>query len=76
MEIFLMHETSRFGHLAQTFADCELPLEILKSAAGYYLGTCHLEQGPFSRESEEYFPSAQVAQNALESGAWTQRRNP
>jgi hypothetical protein len=70
-----MH-ASRFGHLAQTFAAYELPLEILESAAGYYIGTCHLEQGPFSRESEEYFPSAQAARNALENGVWTQRLNP
>ena len=65
-----------FGHLAKTFAGCELPLEVLSSAAGWYIGTLHPEDGPFSRESEEYFPDAQTAQDALASGAWSQRQNP
>jgi hypothetical protein len=71
-----MHEPPRFGHLAQTFADGKLPLEILKSAAGFYIGTFDPKEGPFPRESEEYFPNAQAARDALENGAWTQRRNP
>ncbi|MDR2788127.1 MAG: hypothetical protein LBD06_07180 [Candidatus Accumulibacter sp.] len=70
-----MHETSRSGHLAQTFADCELPLEVLESAAGFYIGTFHPKEGPFSRESE-YFPTEEAAREALENGAWTQRLNP
>ncbi|MDR3220767.1 MAG: hypothetical protein LBU46_01985 [Candidatus Accumulibacter sp.] len=71
-----MQKTPRFGPLAKTFADRELPLEVLHSAAGYYLGTYDAEEGPFSRESEEYFPSAQAARDALERGAWTQRTEP
>jgi hypothetical protein len=76
MEVFIMHETPRYGHLAQTFADCELPLEVLKSAAGFYIGTFDPKEGPFSRESEEYFPSEEAAREALVNGAWTQRLNP
>jgi hypothetical protein len=71
-----MQEPSRFGHLAETFAGCKLPLEVLQSAAGYYIGTFHPEDGPFSRESVEYFPTRQAARDALASGAWTQRPNP
>lgn len=66
----------RYGHLALTFADCELPLVVLESAAGFYIGACHPDEGPFSRESEEYFPTGQAARDALENGAWTQRMNP
>jgi hypothetical protein len=72
----MQEETTRFGHLAQTFADCTLPLEVLESAAGYYIGTFHLVEVPFSRESEEYFPTAQAARDALARGAWTQRPFP
>lgn len=31
-----------------------LPLQVLKSGRGYYIGTANHE-GPVSRESEEYF---------------------
>lgn len=53
-----------------------LPLRILKSAAGYYVGTVSDEFGPVSRESVEYWPTAAEAQAAFELGQWTQRRNP
>jgi hypothetical protein len=72
----MKEETLRFGRLAQTFAHCELPLEVLQSRAGYYIGTFHPVDGPFSRESAEYFPTAQAAREALERGAWTQRSSP
>ena len=69
-----MQESPQFGLLAQTFAGRELPLEVLRSAAGYYLGTWD-EEGPFTRESQEYFSNQQAAQDALESGDWTQRQS-
>ena len=52
-----------------------LPLQVLRSAAGHYIGTFD-DDGPVSRESVEYFPSHEAARHALETGAWTQRQHP
>ena len=49
-----------------------LPVQVMQSAAGYYLGTSEFGM-PFSRESVEYWPTAQEADNALTSGNWTQK---
>lgn len=59
----------------------ELPIEVLKSAAGFYLGTfVHNDDydsgGPFSRESMEYWPTRELAQEALDTGDWTQKPSP
>lgn len=48
-----------------------LPLEILQSQAGFYLGTAR--EGLFSRESNEYFPTREAAERAKAFGDWTQR---
>ena len=53
-----------------------LPLEVLSSAAGFYIGTFSPTEGPISRESAEYFPTEAAAENALASGEWTQRDHP
>jgi len=50
-------------------------LEVLRSGAGYYIGTSD-DEGPVSRESNEYFRSAKAAQAALASGKWTQKMYP
>lgn len=63
------------GQLAKDFGKRSLPLEVLQSAAGFYIGT-QFEGCPFSRESVEYFPSLDVAQTALDNGLWTQRDHP
>ncbi|EOS94206.1 hypothetical protein LU631_07670 [Erwinia tracheiphila] len=49
-----------------------LPLQVLKSGRGYYVGTANHE-GPVSRESEEYFSSHKKVVQAFTTGAWTQR---
>ena len=51
-----------------------LPVQVLESAAGLYLGTVN-EAGPYSRKSQEYWRSQQAAEKALETGPWTARRN-
>lgn len=66
---------ARFGLLARTYCKTELPLSILKSNAGYYIGT-HSEDGPVSRESMEYWRSKAAAEQALEKGEWTQKTEP
>lgn len=76
------------GQIAEKFLDMQLPLQILGSKAGFYIGTfleldLTLEMdempdffGPASRESEEYFSTAEEAQAALDKGLWTQRTEP
>ncbi len=76
----------QIGKLAKHFCNEELPLRVLKSHAGYYIGTFkdfpegdipfeEMEKcGPFSRESVEYFPTEAAAIAALETGEWTQKR--
>ena len=61
----------RIGRLAAN-AGYRLPLEVLQSAAGFYLGTAD-QEGPVSRESVEYFPCREAAAQALETGQWNQR---
>lgn len=63
------------GHLAFEFCGKRLPLQVMSSAAGHYLGTCN-EEGPCSRESVEYWPSQAAAQSALDSGTWSQKPYP
>lgn len=61
----------QYGKLAQEFLRMELPLQVLASQAGFYIGT-FCEDGPCSRESVEYFPTREAAFAALETGEWTQ----
>ena len=65
------------GLLAREYCGLRLPLQVLRSAAGHYIGTFD-ESGPVSRESVEYWPTREAAQAALEAGgdAWTQREEP
>ena len=65
----------RSGALALAWTGKRLPLQVLRSAAGHYIGTQD-DEGPVSRESVEYFPSHEAARHALETSAWTQRQYP
>jgi hypothetical protein len=63
------------GRLAKECCGLTLPLEVLKSNAGFYIGTS--DSGyTVSRESHEYFWSHTEAVHALASGEWTQRETP
>ncbi|ECA1950131.1 hypothetical protein EJH27_01495 [Salmonella enterica subsp. enterica serovar Virchow] len=64
--------SSSVGLLAATFAGLSLPLQVLRSGAGYYIGTRN-EEGPVSRESVEYFSTFSLAERALKQGTWSQR---
>ncbi|HAF2412735.1 TPA: hypothetical protein G8N70_003064 [Salmonella enterica] len=70
-----MSQHAYFGQLAMLYCGKSLPLEVLQSAAGHYIGTQDSE-GPVSRESREYFSSYAAAQYALESGNWSQHSIP
>lgn len=72
-----MTETTQqqFGKLA---AECgqRLPLQVCQSRAGFYVGTLDAEGLPYSRESAEYWPRRQQADQALTTGRFTQRTEP
>lgn len=65
-----------FGYLASEYAQRQLPISVLESAAGFYIGTFDPKEGPCSRESVEYYPTAALARSALDQGTWTQRDHP
>ncbi|HIE5303949.1 TPA: hypothetical protein ACXNP5_006025 [Pseudomonas aeruginosa] len=62
----------QYGKLALAHLRLELPLQVLMSNAGFYIDTLD-EEGPASRESVEYYPSRELAQQALDNGTWSQR---
>lgn len=64
-----------FGQLAWKFCKVNLKLEVLKSNAGFYIGTAR-DGMPCSRESLEYFSTFEQATTALTSGNWTQKEAP
>jgi hypothetical protein len=66
---------NRVGFLAKRYASKRLPLQVLVSAAGYYIGT-EDDEGPVSRESLEYWLSREQAEKAFEDGDWTQHDHP
>lgn len=66
---------AKIGLLAKSYCNLVLPVEVLQSAAGYFIGT--QEEGlPITRESMEYFQEHQEAIDALNTGNWKQRRHP
>jgi len=72
--------TNQFGKLAEDFCGIRLPITVLQSAAGFYLGTLKFDEDcqcdmPYSRESNEYWPTSVHATDALHSGQWTQKRS-
>lgn len=46
-------------------------LSVLESFAGFYIGTAD-DEGPISRESEDYWPTKAEAEERLKSGDWKQ----
>ncbi|OLP04538.1 hypothetical protein [Rhodoferax antarcticus] len=63
------------GQLALQYCKKRLPLMVMRSAAGYYIGTCS-DEGPCSRESTGYYRHQADAQHALDAGEWNQRDHP
>jgi hypothetical protein len=63
------------GLLAKKHCGVELPLDVCRSNAGFYIGTFG-DDGPCSRESVQYWPTREAAQQALATGTWTQRTEP
>jgi len=59
------------GKLALEYCDKKLPVQVMRSNAGYYIGTCD-DDGPVSRESCEYWRKQSDADDALINDSWTQ----
>ena len=72
---FSIINTDVKGVLA-TRAGFDLPIRVLSSNAGYYIGTFSETHGAVSRESKECYPTQQLAEEAFRKGTWTQRRHP
>ncbi len=66
---------SRYGLLAALYLGRQLPLKILRANNEFYIGT-EDEDGPCSRESQEYWPTWGAAEAALAGGQWTQKESP
>lgn len=65
-----------FGKIAMRYAGLQRPLEVLKSAHGFYIGTSSPGGLPLSRESAEYWDEEDRALEALSIASWTQREEP
>lgn len=67
----------KYGYLAEKYCNQVLPLVALDAGyRSYYVGTYSSSEGPFSRESVEYWDTRDEAEAALLSGNWTQRMTP
>jgi hypothetical protein len=59
-------------------------LQVCKSANGYYIGTmctveydgCCRQEEPYSRDSQEYYPTKEDAQYALDNDTYTPKMYP
>ncbi|KGG96645.1 MULTISPECIES: hypothetical protein [Comamonas] len=60
-----------FGVLAAQCGEV-LPMQVLRSGGGFYLGTC-TERGPFTRESLETWNTQAKAEKAWAKGHWCQK---
>lgn len=65
-----------YGILAKIHLGEEFNLQVLKTRAGYYIGTQSPDGLPFSRESVEYWQSHCEANDALKTDTWTQKQEP
>lgn len=63
---------TQYGLIAERSGFGKLELQVCHSGAGFYIGTWDNE-GPISRESVEYYPSYEIAEEALKNSTWTQR---
>ncbi|WP_208950413.1 hypothetical protein [Rahnella sp. ChDrAdgB13] len=61
----------QYGELALACCGKKIPIEVMRSRAGFYLGTSENAE-PLSRESVEYWPTQGEAEDALRNGYWSQ----
>lgn len=63
--------SAKYGVLAAQCGEV-LPMQVLQSGGGFYLGTC-TDRGPFTRESLETWRTAAQAEKAWANGRWSQK---
>lgn len=74
--VTLKSDTMKIGFLAKRYCGKNLPIQVMQSRAGYYIGTANEDGLPCSRESHEYFSTEEKAQQALDSDSWSQKESP
>ena len=77
----LLYFGDRGDEMIPLYGDTGLPLLVLKSAAGYYIGREVYEEEfgcyvPYARDSAEYYQTEELAKKALDSGSFTLRSHP
>ena len=75
MSNYILKDGRKLSIQAKRILGEEHELRVLKSGAGYYIGTASDEDGPISRDSG-YYPTAEAAAAALEHDTFTARVNP
>lgn len=70
----LLEEARKYslGYLALAFFDSHLSLCVCRRGNDYYIGTLDGKK-PLTRESKSYYPTREMAFQALESDQWEQR---
>ena len=58
-------EATQIGQLANLYCLKTLPLQVMHSSAGYYIGTCDENGLPVSRESAQYWKTREGLQNSV-----------
>lgn len=64
------------GVLALQYCQIELPVKVMRSQAGYYIGTQNEDGAPCSRESVEYWTTHAEATQCLVKVTWRQKLFP
>ena len=70
------NDTPGYGRLAEQWLGQQFRLQVLQSAAGFYIGTLDEDGAPCTRESDRYWPDQDQAQTALEGRNWPQKPEP
>ena len=72
---FIQKDGRKLSIQAYSILGEEHELQVLRSSAGYYIGTLTEDGFPNSRDSN-YYPTAEAAQADLDNGTFTPRLNP
>ena len=72
---FIEKDGRKLSIQTKRFLNEERELQVLSSAAGFYLGTLDDDGWPNSRDSG-YYASAEAAQADLDAGTFAPRLNP
>ncbi|ANS05319.1 hypothetical protein [uncultured Mediterranean phage] len=60
----------------QSWAHPSLPVQVCRSAAGYYIGQMSKDGSPYSRLSDCYYRTHERADEALTFNTWIRKETP